>query len=149
LFLLISDEFGRDSIRRIMEQIQKEDYLNGRDLIRVVNDVLGVDIEGLAEEFSFPEIGWKTTELTRAVILNESLDVGEGVLITEVDPNGAAGEAGFRKDDTILRVGDRPIKNEMDLELAIYDSLAAREMDVTIWRKDGGEEVIGLRFDDI
>lgn len=145
LFLLMVDQFGQESISEIVEQMQKQDYLNGKDLIRVVNEVLGVDIEKLADEFSFPEIGWKTRELTRAVMLNESLDVDRGVLIAEIDPNGAAYAAGFKEGDTILKVGEKSIKNELDLELAIYDSLDARVVDVTVWRKDGCEEVIGLR----
>jgi len=149
LFLLICDEFGQDSISRIIEQMQKEDYLDGKDLIRIVNDVLGTDIERLVREFRFPEIGWKTTMLTRAVVLNEGLDVGRGVLITEVDPNGPAHEAGLTRGDTIVKVNDHPIQNELDLELAIYDSLDAGVADVTVWRKDGGEETIGLRLDSI
>jgi hypothetical protein len=37
LFLLIREEFGRDNIRRIVQGMYQQDYLNGRDLIRLAN----------------------------------------------------------------------------------------------------------------
>jgi len=37
LFLLIHEEFGPDGIKRIVERMYQQDYLNGRDLIRLVN----------------------------------------------------------------------------------------------------------------
>lgn len=149
LFLLICERFGEDSIRRIVGRMQEEEFLNGQDLIRVVNDVLDTDIEELVSEFTFPELGWQTAELTRAVALNEGLDVERGLLVTEVDPNGPAGEAGIREGDAIVKVNDRLIRNELDLELALYDSLDAQAVDVTVWRKGGGEKVMRVRLGEL
>ncbi|WP_099865102.1 Do family serine endopeptidase [Pararhizobium haloflavum] len=47
---------------------------------------------------------------------------GEGVVVTEVDPDGPAAERGFEVGDVILRVQDRTITNAEDISEAIADA---------------------------
>ena len=46
----------------------------------------------------------------------------EGVVITGVEPNGPAAEAGIRKDDVILEVNRKPVKSAAELREALQAS---------------------------
>jgi len=139
LFLLIRNLFGEQAIREIILNINTQDYLNGQDLIRIVNEVLGTDIEKLAENFYFPRTGLKTEMLTPATTLNEGLDVAEGLFVNDVEPNSLADKAGIKKGDVIQKVEDKPIINNLDFELAILDALDRKAVKLTVWKKENRE----------
>lgn len=136
LFLLIRNLFGEEAIREIILKINTQDYLNGQDLIKIVNEVLGTDIEKLAENFYFPWTGLKTEMLTPATTLNEGLDVAEGLFVNAVEPNSPADKAGIKKGDVIQKVDDKPVINNMDFELAILDALDRKTAKLTVWKKE-------------
>jgi serine protease Do len=45
----------------------------------------------------------------------------EGVVVTDIDPNGLASEHGFKTGDVILDVGGRKVTNAIDVRNAIAD----------------------------
>jgi len=147
LFLLIHEEFGPDGVKRIVQGMHQQDYLNGRDLIRLVNETLDTDIERLAAEFQFPKTGLKTSELTKAVALDEGLQVESGLFVTAVEPNSPASgpdTAGFKDKDVIVAINDTPIRNSLDFELALFAASKDRAVNATIWRKDAGQMTLRL-----
>ena len=46
----------------------------------------------------------------------------EGVVVTDVDPNGLASEHGFKTGDVILDVGGKKVANPADVRTAIADA---------------------------
>ena len=46
----------------------------------------------------------------------------EGVVVTDVDPNGLASEHGFKTGDVILDVGGKKVANPLDVRNAIADA---------------------------
>ena len=46
----------------------------------------------------------------------------EGVVVTEVDPNGIASDQGFKTGDVILEVGGKKVANAADVRSALSDA---------------------------
>ncbi len=139
LFLLIEQRFGQDAVSRIMLGVSKHKYLDGADLIKVVNKTLNTNIVQLAADFHFSRTGLKLMPLTPATIKNEGVDVQHGLLVTGVDPNGPADTAGLENKDVILQVAGKKVGNNLDFELAIFEVMDQESTELTLWRKDKGE----------
>jgi hypothetical protein len=144
LFLLIEHRFGEESIPKIMLQVNKRDYLNGSELIRIVNEALDVDIAQLAEDFSFPETGLELDVLSPALVANQGLDIDEGLFVSEVEPNSVADTAGIQKGDVLLTVNDGAVGNNLDYELALFELLEHETAEIAIWRQEQGKLTITL-----
>jgi len=144
LFLLITDRFGTDAVKDIVAQMNELDYLNGPDLINAVNQALNTDIEELVANFHFPDIGCNLSLLTKATALNEDLNITKGLYVSAVEPNSLADRAGIKDKDVILKVGNEPVRNNLEFEGALLKLLDRRTVDITIWRKDEGRMVVEL-----
>ena len=144
LFLLMDKVYGPETVPRIMKQVYRRDYLNGEDLVGIVNDVLGADVRELAERFSFPAAGLRTREMTKALALNERIDVEEGLFVVGVQEGTMAEQAGIKERDTILGVNGTQVTNILDLELALFDARDADEINVRLWRRGRGEMALRL-----
>jgi len=136
LFLLVRNLFGEQAVREIILKINMQDDLNGEDLIKLTNKVLGTDIEELAEHFSFPRTGLETEGLTAADVMNRDLSFTEGLGVIAVEPNSPADKAGIKEYDVILKVDDKPVIISLDFELAILDALDRKAVKLTVWKKE-------------
>ena len=144
LFLLIERRFGQEAVSRIMLGLSKQKYLDGTDLIKVVNKTLKTDIVQLADDFHFPRTGLKLTPLTPASIKNEGIDLEQGLLVTRVEANSAADTAGIKNKDVVLQVAGKKVGNNLDFELAIFEVMDQETAEIVLWRKDEGEFVVTL-----
>jgi serine protease Do len=63
---------------------------------------------------------------------------GKGVVVTAVDPNGPAAQAGFRTGNVILDVGGKPVTNGNDIANALKEAKAQGKHDVLMRVKVGG-----------
>ena len=71
--------------------------------------------ESVAEvESQTEDMGLAVRELTPELAARMKLDQKEGVVITNVDPNGKAAESGLRPGDIILEINNKPIKDMAD-----------------------------------
>jgi serine protease Do len=61
----------------------------------------------------------------------------QGVVITEVDPNGAAAEVGFKQGDLILEVGGKAVSNPADVRKALADARSGGKRNVLLRVKSG------------
>jgi len=59
--------------------------------------------------------GLRAQDLTPALADQLGLEQAEGVIVTDVDPSGAAAEAGIRRGDIIVELDRKPVKNAGDL----------------------------------
>ena len=144
LFLVIRQRFGEEAIHDIMIEIGKRDYLDGPDLMEIASDALNTDIAELVKDFSFPKTGLEMTALTSAIALNKGLGIEEGLLVTKVDPNSPAEQVSIGPNDVIARVNDKPVRNNLDYELAIFKLMDQQAVELALWRKDEGELVVEL-----
>jgi serine protease Do len=63
----------------------------------------------------------------------------DGVVVTEVDPNGAAAEHGFKTGDVIVEVGGKKVENPNDVRNAIADAQKGGKRSVLMRVKSGDE----------
>jgi serine protease Do len=63
----------------------------------------------------------------------------EGVVITDVDPNGTAADHGLEVGDVILDVGGKTVANAGDVRKALHDAVAAGKHDVLMRLKSGDQ----------
>ena len=101
VFLLIREEFGEQAIRDIAKEVARRQSVDGRDLIDIVNRRIAGDIEARVRAFTFPHVGMELTSVLPSLVLNEGLDVKQGLFITSVEPGGPADQAGLKKKDVI------------------------------------------------
>ena len=63
LFIVLEHQYGRPAMRSLVVNMYKHKYMDGRDLIELVNNNFGIDIEKMVKEFEFPKLGFESTEL--------------------------------------------------------------------------------------
>jgi len=71
------------------------------------------------QSFTARDLGLDVGELTAELASQLGLEGHAGVLITSVEPNGLADEAGLREGMLIMRVGRQPVKSVADFQKAV------------------------------
>jgi serine protease Do len=61
----------------------------------------------------------------------------EGVVVTNVDPNGPAAERGFKAGDVILEVGGKTVSTPADVRKALADARGENKRTVLMRVKSG------------
>ncbi|MBN1509756.1 MAG: PDZ domain-containing protein [Sedimentisphaerales bacterium] len=144
LFLLIEDAHGPDAIRRIMEEIATHETVDGRDLLKITQGMLGVDIRQLARDFTFPLIGAELERLTPAMALNGGIEIRQGLLVQTVEKDSLAAQAGLQEKDVITAVGTAPMANGLDFELALFKARNQPSVTLAVERKEAGTVTLQL-----
>ncbi|HNS22315.1 MAG TPA: PDZ domain-containing protein [Sedimentisphaerales bacterium] len=144
LFLLIADTYGEQAIRYIVAEVGQCETVDGRDLIEIVNRVLGTDVRRLAEDCEFPSLGLELERMTPALALNRGVDLHEGVFVQAVHKSHAAEKAGLREKDVIVAVGSMPVTNLLDFELGVFRSRKQPFASVVIHRQEVGALTVDL-----
>jgi serine protease Do len=71
----------------------------------------------------------------------------EGVVVTDVDPNGVASEHGFKTGDVIVEVGGKKVANPADVRTALADAQKAGKRTVLMRVKSGdATKFVALRL---
>ena len=65
------------------------------------------------------------------------------MVLTEVQPSSPAEVAGFRPGDQLLKVGDLPVTNALDIERALLDAQPGQPTKVAV-RRDGHDQVLSI-----
>jgi len=72
----------------------------------------------------------------------------KGVLVTDVDPNGAAADKNFRPGDVIVEVQSQPVKSPADAEARVdADAKAGKKVELMLVNRNGDLTYVGLRLD--
>ena len=74
------------------------------------------------QEAGTEAFGLRAQDLTPALADQLGLEEAEGVIVTEVDPSGAAAEAGIRRGDIIVELDRKAVKNAGDLSKRLNTS---------------------------
>ncbi len=138
LFLLIVEEFGEQAIRDITAEIAGQEVVDGRDLLEIAKERLGVDLKELASAFRFPQIGLEFESVSVACSLNRGLDVQAGLLVETIEPSGLAEEAGLEPNDVIVSIEGHAVTDELDYERALFEARHRQSVSLTVSRIDAG-----------
>ncbi len=72
----------------------------------------------------------------------------QGVLVTDVDPNGAAAEKNLRPGDVIVEVQSQPVKTPDEVEARLTaDAKAGKKVELLLINRGGDSVYVGLRLD--
>lgn len=82
-----------------------------------------------------------TPDLSQAL----DLDVAEGAVVTQVDPDSAAEEAGLKAGDVIVAIDDVPVSGSSALRNRIGLTRVGEDIDITVIR-DGRQRVISAKI---
>jgi predicted metalloprotease with PDZ domain len=130
-FLHIEHVFGQEAIKEIISEIPNLKKANGSALIALVNNKINADVEMLAENFRFPETGMETD----IVIPLEGARIYEdGAKVINVEPNGAAEQAGIQIGDFITKMNNIDIRTNLDYELALYNLMDVNKVQIELVR---------------
>src|SRR5215471_18948717 len=86
------------------------------------------------DDDSVPFLGVELQPLTDALREGLSFD-GEGVLVSRVQNDSPADQAGIKKGDIIVSLNSRTMKSPDELTSTIRDMKVGQKVSVTVWRK--------------
>ncbi|MBX3179179.1 MAG: PDZ domain-containing protein [Candidatus Hydrogenedentes bacterium] len=145
LFLLVEDQFGEGAVRRVLDELETAEYVDGTVIETAFNRALNTDIRRLATDFALPAPGAETSTLTPATAKNYGLRAGSGLYVNNVAEGGLAKAAGLQRGDVIVQINRRPVANTLDAELAMLEAKRHGNVYFTIDRM-GERQTLGTRF---
>jgi len=83
--------------------------------------------------------GFKVQDITPAIAYNLGLKSSQGVLVSYIEKDGPAEEAGLKRGDIITKINNQIINNADDAEIAVSDVRVGEELKIEIIR-DGKKE---------
>lgn len=122
LFILVEDQFGKDAVRRVMEALGQQYYVDGQVLEETFNQTLGTNIRQLVNGFAVPTAGADVIALTPATAKNYGLHATRGLYVNSVAENSLAHAAGLQRGDVILGINRTTIENNLDHEMAMLEA---------------------------
>lgn len=138
LFLLVEDTYGEKAIREIVHETAVRRAVDGQDLLKITNRVLGADIRQLARDFQFPEIGAELERLTPAPAMNGGMDIQEGLFVQTLEKDGLAAQAGLQEKDVVTAIGATAVADNLDLDLALFTVRNQPSVPLTVQRTKAG-----------
>jgi serine protease Do len=79
-------------------------------------------------------IGVVVQEMTAPLAESFGLDKPHGALVSSVEPNGPADQAGIKSGDVILGVAGRPVEQSVDVSRAIAGTKPGTQTELDVWR---------------
>ena len=93
------------------------------------------------------KLGLTVQNLTPGIAESLGMDRAEGVVITAVEPQSAAADAGLRRSDVILEVSRRKIANTNDFQKAVRETKAGANL-LFLVRRGGSNLFLALKSPD-
>ncbi|MCE1247318.1 MAG: trypsin-like peptidase domain-containing protein [Firmicutes bacterium] len=81
-----------------------------------------------------PWIGIAGKDITQELAEAYVLPVQMGVMLTDVNPSGPAGEAGLRKGDIVVQCNNKQIRNVNDMKNILNNSKPGDTLKLSVWR---------------
>ena len=159
-----------------VDMIQTDAAINpgnsGGPLVNVLGEVVGVNSFILSESggnvglgFAIPieramkvardlraygrvRRGWTGVQIAEPGANSDGWRRQSGVAVQYVAPGSPGADAGIAAGDTIIRVGDQPVRNYLDWEGAQLD-LAVGDTLHLAYRQDGAVHAVGVRADEL
>ncbi len=93
--------------------------------------------EAVASTTKTEELGMAVQEVTPQIAESLGLEKPEGVVVTDVQGDGAAAEAGIRRGDVILEVDRKPVRNVADFRGALRGIEKGKNVLLLVRRGEG------------
>jgi len=122
LFILLEKRFGDGAIRKVMDTLSEQYYVDGQVIIDAINTTLNTDIEHVVRHFDLMTAGAQSSPLTPATARNFGLAVDRGLYVNALTETGAARAAGVQRGDVIIGINRRAVANNLDYELAMLEA---------------------------
>ena len=111
----------------------------------MVKRVVETAIGGAKSTELRPWLGLKTQTVTADIAKSIGLDRPNGVLVTDVFPDGPGARAGIRQGDLILSVDGQPIEDEASLTYRVLTHKAGDDITLQVRRERGAMETVRVR----
>jgi S1-C subfamily serine protease len=93
-----------------------------------------------------PGLGVKTQEVSAEIARSIGLDRPQGVLITDVYPDGPGARGGLKQGDLILAIDGAPVNDESTLNYRVVTHRAGDEVVLTLRRNKGASQSVRVRI---
>jgi Do/DeqQ family serine protease len=110
---------------------------------RVVEQALG----GHAAAVGRPWLGLKTQDVTADIASSMGLARPEGVLVTDLYPDGPGARAGLRQGDLITAIDGQPVNDAATLNYRVATRRSGDQIALTVRRGKAAERTISLRVE--
>ncbi len=85
--------------------------------------------------------GFKVQDITPAIAYSLGLKPSQGVLVSYIEKDGPAEEAGLKRGDIIIKINNQVVDNADDAEIAVSDVRVEQELMIEILRNDKKENI--------
>ncbi|MDR3510822.1 MAG: Do family serine endopeptidase [Caulobacteraceae bacterium] len=92
-----------------------------------------------------PWLGIKTQEVSADIARSLGLDRPQGVLITDVYPDGPGARAGLKQGDLILSIDGQPVNDESTLNYRVVTRGPGDEVSLAVRRGNGATQTVRVR----
>jgi serine protease Do len=124
-----SEVIGITSVKIVASEVEGIGYAISSDEAKpIIEDLIRYG------HVIYPWLGVSVSTVTPLLAASENLSVDRGALIAEVVVDSPADTAGLRKDDIIIRFGDKEISDFADLVQAIRSSKIGEEVEIVFVR---------------
>jgi serine protease Do len=124
-----SEVIGITSVKIVASEVEGIGYAISSDEAKpIIEDLIRYG------HVIYPWLGVSVSTVTPLLAASENLSVDRGALIAEVVADSPADTAGLRKDDIIIRFGDKEISDFADLVQAIRSSKIGEEVEIVFVR---------------
>ena len=145
LFILLEHRYGEGAIRKVMDTLEEQYFVDGQVIINAINSTLSIDIEQVVQGFDLMTAGTQASALTPATAKNFGLSVQKGLYVNALTETGAARSAGVQRGDVIVGINRRKVTNHLDYELAMLEAQDHGNLYFTIDRL-GESHTLGVKF---
>ncbi len=93
-------------------------------------------------------IGVTVQDVNAQLAESFGLDRPRGALVSSVDPEGPAADAGLKAGDVILGINDEPVERSNELAVTIAGLQPGKQAELTIWR-EGKQRELDVRIEEM
>jgi serine protease Do len=120
------------------EKVTLKVLRNGKEkTIKVTLGELPDEEAALVEGESGQELGLQLQEVTPDLARTHELPSDKGLIVTDLDPNGVAADAGIRRGDIITEVNQKPVRTISEFQKKVGEAKEGEMMLFLIKRKEG------------
>jgi serine protease Do len=152
---------------RDLQEVVEQAELNSKQNVKVLRDgksiTLQVVVKALPKDFGKPakddekqgsedhgsgykndDLGMEVTDMSKDQAKNLGFESYQGVLISDVTPNGLAAEAGLREGMLVLKVGKKPVESIGEFKAAV-GSQSLKDGILLLVRTEAGNRFVVLQ----
>lgn len=142
-FIWISEEEGEGFIKKVLEDLDGHDAVNGKLLKKSFEKCLAVDsLTSYCETIDLPWLGLEIESSNPRVASMHRLKRHEGVVVSQVP---AEGHSSLEVGDVILKIGDDEVSSPLQFERILLSHELDSWVEIFIIDKNGGRRTVQMQ----